>query len=95
VGKSASGLKTKYAANGFFFFSEASWHVDDERLSPDCLQSNKQQRLDATDSCPFLWAARRQDAEQPLSPSKWGLTPASELTATEAIKPTMSSNLDI
>jgi hypothetical protein len=95
VHKSAFSLKTKYAVKESFFSAVASGLADDEWLSPDCLQSNKQQNLDTTDSGPLLCAARQQDAAQPASPSKWGLTPASELTVTEAIKPAMSSSLDI
>ena len=93
--KIASGLKLKCAAEKTLFCAAPIWLVDAELLSPDCLQSNKQQILDTTDSCPMLRAARQQDAAQPPSPSKWGLTPAKELVPTEAIKPTMSRNLDI
>ena len=95
MGKNASDLKMKCAAEKTLFCAAPNWLVDAELLSPDCLQSNKQQILDNTDSCPTLRAARQQDAAQPPSPSKWGLTPANELMPTEATKPTMSSNLNI
>jgi hypothetical protein len=88
-------LNTKCAIARCFFCAGAIWLVDGEWLSPDCLQSNKQQRLDAIDSFPLLCAARQQEAEHPTSLSKWGLTPARELTPTEAMKLSINSSFAI
>src|SRR5258705_13680851 len=93
--KIASGLKLKCAAEKTLFCAAPIWLVEAELLSPDCLQSNKQQILDTTDSCPMLRAARQQNPAHPPSPSKWGLTPASELTPTDATKLSISSSLAI
>jgi hypothetical protein len=69
--------------------------VNDELFSAGWLQSTRQHRLAATDSVAFIRAARQQDPEQSLSPSKCGLTPANELPATEAIKHMISRALSI